>query len=153
MLLCYCSSAFFAQELKLPWPPALLHTVMKKTFQQKRWKCCIKPSKTRPDLRLKQGSPWHTLSILEVMFMWPVSLSFELDSDRAIVSQRVWPYRWAVRKSSWRAFGPLAPPCEENVVPGEGHSGAARGEIIRQIERVSFREDPAGGIGLGVENG
>lgn len=35
----------------------------------------------------------------------------------------------------------------------EGHSGVAGGEIIRQIERVSFREDPAGGIGLGVGNG
>ena len=37
--------------------------------------------------------------------------------------------------------------------PREGHSGMAGGEIIRQIERVSFREDPAGGIQLGVGNG
>lgn len=35
----------------------------------------------------------------------------------------------------------------------EGHGGMARGEIIRQIERVSFREDPAGGIGMGVGKG
>lgn len=39
------------------------------------------------------------------------------------------------------------------MLPGEGHSGVARGEIIRQIERVSFREDPAGGIGLWVGKG
>lgn len=35
----------------------------------------------------------------------------------------------------------------------EGHCGIARGVIIRQIERVSFTEDPAGGIELGVGNG
>lgn len=45
-----------------------------------------------------------------------------------------------------------APPEECSA---EGHGGTARGEIIRQIERVSFREDPAGGGevgGVGVEN-
>lgn len=31
------------------------------------------------------------------------------------------------------------------MLPRDDHSGVARGEIIRQIERVSFREDPAGG--------
>lgn len=31
----------------------------------------------------------------------------------------------------------------------EGYYGITRGVIIRQIERVSFREDPAGGIELG----
>lgn len=36
------------------------------------------------------------------------------------------------------------------VLRGEGHGSTARGQIIRQIERVSFREDLAGGIGLGV---
>lgn len=39
------------------------------------------------------------------------------------------------------------------MLPREGHGGVAGGEIIRQIERVSFKEDPAGGIGLGVGNG
>lgn len=35
---------------------------------------------------------------------------------------------------------------------GDGHSISGE-EIIRQIERVSFRVDPAGGIELGVGNG
>ena len=43
---------------------------------------------------------------------------------------------------------PRRPPVE--CGPGEGNSGEPGGEIIRQIERVSFREDPAGRIGRGV---
>lgn len=35
----------------------------------------------------------------------------------------------------------------ENVVYEEGHCSLAGGVIIRQIERVSVREEPAGEIG------
>lgn len=49
---------------------------------------------------------------------------------------------------------PLALGSHENVVYEEGHCTLAGGVIIRQIERVSLREEPAGEIGrLGVGKG